>query len=88
MSFRAEAEDQFRANPAVDPAWHRDLNFALDEARFLWVVDEGIVSVDASGRFRLLGVNRSTGNPSELGLFSRPETRSPTGEHRESGTGA
>ena len=72
--FRAKAEDYFRAHPDVDPAWYRDLDFTSEEARFLWAVDEGVVYVDASGRFRLPGVNRSTGNPTEPGVFSRPET--------------
>jgi hypothetical protein len=72
--FRAKAEDYFRAHPGVDAAWYRDLDFTPQEARFLWAVDEGIVYVDASGRFRLPGVNRSTGNPTEPRLFSRPET--------------
>jgi hypothetical protein len=72
--FRAKAEDYFRAHPGVDPAWYRDLDFTPEEARFLWAVDEGIVYIDASGKFRLPGVNRSTGNPTEPGVFSKPET--------------
>lgn len=68
--FRAKAEDYFRAHPGVDPAWCRDLDFLPEEARFLRAVEY----VDASGRFRLPGVNRSTGNPTEPGVFSKPET--------------
>ena len=72
--FRAKAEDYFRAYPDLDPAWYRDLDFIPEEARFLRAVDEGIVYVDASGRFRLPDVNRATGNPTEPGVFSKPET--------------
>jgi hypothetical protein len=72
--LRARAEEYFRAHPDLDPAWYQESDFTSEEGRFLRAVEEGIVTVDASGRFRLPGLNRSTGNPTEPHIFSRPET--------------